>query len=29
VRSRASSLVELLEMKVMAARTPSVSHVAH
>jgi Lon protease-like protein len=29
LRSRASSLVELLEMKVMAARTPSVSHVAH
>ena len=29
VRSRATSLVELLEMKVMAARTPSVSHVAH
>jgi Lon protease-like protein len=29
LRSRATSLVELLEMKVMAARTPSVSHVAH
>jgi DNA-binding IclR family transcriptional regulator len=29
VRSRATSLVELLEMKMMAARTPSVSHVAH
>jgi Lon protease-like protein len=29
LRSRANSLVELLEMKVMAARTPSPSHVAH
>jgi Lon protease-like protein len=29
LRSRAASLVELLEMKVMAARTPGVSHVAH
>ena len=29
LRSRAASLVELLEMKVMAARTPSASHVAH
>jgi Lon protease-like protein len=29
LRSRASSLVELLEMKMMAARSPSVSHVAH
>jgi uncharacterized protein len=29
LRSRASSLVELLEMKVMAARTPAASKVAH
>jgi len=29
LRSRASSLVELLEMKVMAARTPGASHVAN
>ena len=29
LRSRAESLVELLEMKVMMARTPGVSNVAH
>jgi Lon protease-like protein len=29
LRSRAESLVELLEMKVMMARNPGVSHVAH
>jgi hypothetical protein len=29
LRSRATSLVELLEMKMMAARAPGVSHVAH
>ncbi len=29
LRSRAESLVELLEMKVMIARTPGASHVAH
>jgi Lon protease-like protein len=29
LRSRAESLVELLEMKMMAARTPGVSNVAH
>jgi uncharacterized protein len=29
LRSRASSLVELLEMKLMAARTPGASHVLH
>ena len=29
LRSRATSLVELLEMKIMIARTPGVSHVAH
>ena len=29
LRSRATSLVELLEMKMMAARTPGASHVAH
>jgi Lon protease-like protein len=29
LRSRAASLVELLEMKMLAARAPSVSHVAH
>ncbi len=29
LRSRAASLVELLEMKMMAARTPGASHVAH
>jgi len=29
LRSRAASLVELLEMKMMAARTPATSHVAH
>jgi Lon protease-like protein len=29
LRSRAASLVELLEMKLMAARTPGVSNVAH
>ena len=29
LRSRAESLVELLEMKVMIARTPGGSHVAH
>ncbi len=29
LRSRAASLVELLEMKMMAARTPGTSHVAH
>jgi Lon protease-like protein len=29
LRSRAESLVELLEMKVMIARTPGCSHVAH
>jgi Lon protease-like protein len=29
LRSRATSLVELLEMKTMAARTPAGSHVAH
>jgi uncharacterized protein len=29
LRSRAESLVELLEMKIMMARTPGVSHVAH
>jgi Lon protease-like protein len=29
LRSRAESLVELLEMKIMTARTPGVPHVAH
>ena len=29
LRTRAESLVELLEMKVLMARTPNVSHVAH
>jgi Lon protease-like protein len=29
LRSRAESLVELLEMKIMMAKTPGVSHVAH
>jgi Lon protease-like protein len=29
LRSRAASLVELLEMKMMAAKTPGASHVAH
>jgi Lon protease-like protein len=29
LRTRAESLVELLEMKIMMARTPGVSHVAH
>ena len=29
LRSRAASLVELLEMKMMAARTPQASHMAH
>ncbi len=29
LRARAASLVELLEMKVMAARTPGASHVTH
>ena len=29
LRSRAESLVELLEMKVMMARTPGLSNVAH
>jgi Lon protease-like protein len=29
VRTRAESLVELLEMKVLMARTPNASHVAH
>jgi len=29
LRSRAESLVELLEMKIMMARTPGLSHVAH
>jgi hypothetical protein len=29
LRSRAESLVELLEMKIMIARTPGLSHVAH
>jgi Lon protease-like protein len=29
IRARAASLVELLEMKMMMARTPGVSHVAH
>jgi len=29
LRSRATSLVELLEMKVLAARAPGASHVAH
>jgi Lon protease-like protein len=29
LRSRAESLVQLLEMKVMMARTPGVSNVAH
>jgi len=29
LRSRATSLVELLEMKIMMARTPRTSHVAH
>ena len=29
LRARAESLVELLEMKVMMARTPGVSNVAH
>ena len=29
IRTRAASLVELLEMKMMMARTPGVSHVAH
>jgi len=29
LRSRAASLVELLEMKIMMARTPGLSHVAH
>jgi hypothetical protein len=29
LRHRATSLVELLEMKIMMARTPGVSHVAH
>ena len=29
LRSRAESLVELLEMKIMMARTPGLSNVAH
>jgi len=29
LRSRAESLVELLEMKIMMARTPGLSHFAH
>jgi len=29
VRSRAEALVELLEMKLMIARTPGLSNVAH
>ena len=29
LRARAESLVELLEMKIMMARTPGVSNVAH
>jgi Lon protease-like protein len=29
LRSRAESLIELLEMKIMMARTPGLSHVAH
>ena len=29
LRSRAESLVELLEMKILIARTPGLSHVAH
>src|SRR5436190_442662 len=29
LRSRATSLVELLEMKILMARTPGMSHVAH
>lgn len=29
LRTRATSLVELLEMKMMAARTPGVTHLAH
>jgi len=29
LRSRAESLVELLEMKIMMARTPGMSNVAH
>jgi hypothetical protein len=29
IRSRAEALVELLEMKMMMARTPGLSHVAH
>ena len=29
LRARAESLVELLEMKIMMARTPGRSHIAH
>jgi Lon protease-like protein len=29
LRSRAESLVELLEMKILMAKTPGCSHVAH